>query len=348
MVERTLEKPTAGNSPADLGFYMPAEWQRHERCWMAWPCRAEVWGDRLEGTKRGYAAVAKAISAFEPVTMLVRPEDAKQARSMLAENIDILEMPIDDSWTRDSGPSFVIDGKGGLAGIDFRFNAWGDKYQPHDQDALMARRIIDHLDVPRFASQLTAEGGGITVDGEGTLITTDSCFLNTNRNPGWSKQEVEQELKRLLGVAKVIWIPGDVDETETDGHVDGIAAFVRPGLVLMERSPDPAAPIAEVMEENIDAMKGATDAKGRPIELAFIEEAQSAAEDGTRFCRSYVNSYIANGGVVVPCYGIPEDEPARDVFQTLFPDRKVVQVPVGDIAIGGGGIHCITQQQPAV
>lgn len=334
-------------SPAELGFRMPAEWERHERCWMAWPCRAEVWGDRLEKTRLGYAAVARAIATFEPVTMLVRPQDAVAAAAVLGPEIDVVEMPMDDSWTRDSGPCFVVDRNGTVAAVDLTFNAWGNKYQPHDQDALMARRIADHIGVQRFASQLTAEGGGVSVDGEGTLITTESCFLNPNRNPGWSKAEVEAELKRMLGAEKVIWLPGNVHETETDGHVDGIAAFVRPGLVLVERSPDPNAPGADIMAQNAWGLEGVTDAKGRPIELAYIEEALSAQEDGSRFCRSYVNSYIANGGVIIPSYGIREDDCARAVYETLFPDRWVVSVPIGDIAIGGGGIHCITQQQPA-
>lgn len=334
------------HSPADLGYRMPAEWEPHERCWMAWPCRKEVWGDRLADTKKGFAAVARAIRIFEPVTMLARPEDAAEAADLLGAGIDIVEMPLDDSWTRDTAPCFVADGKGAVAGIDLTFNAWGGKYLPYDQDAQIARRIAEHLGVPRFSTPLTAEGGGLTVDGEGTLITTESCFLNANRNPGWSKQDVEAELRRMLGIEKVIWLPGNVEETETDGHVDGIAAFVRPGLVLVERSPDPDAPGAAIMAENARALEGVTDARGRTLELTYIEEALSAEQDGGRFCRSYVNSYIANGGVIIPAYGIPEDDSARGVYETLFPDRWVVSVPIGDIAIGGGGIHCITQQQP--
>lgn len=315
---------------------------------MAWPCRTEVWGDRLEETKRGYAAVAKTIRQFEPVTVLVAPTDAQEARQLLGPDIDILEMPIDDSWTRDSGPCFVVNGKGELAGVDLRFNAWGNKYQPHDQDALMARRMLEHVGVPRFSTQLTAEGGGLSVDGDGTLITTESCFLNANRNPGWTRQDVEIELMQLLGVKKVIWLPGNVEETETDGHVDGIAAFVRPGVALIERSSDPTLPGADIMEENVKALESATDAKGRPIELVFIEEAHGADAHGCRFCRSYVNGYIANGGVVIPSYGIPEDDRARAIYESVFPDRRVVQVPINDIAVGGGGVHCITQQQPTV
>ena len=335
-------------TPKGLGFFMPAEWAPHARCWMAWPRPHAVWGDRLAAAKRGVARLAEAIARFEPVTMIAAPDGRADARAALSPTVEVLEMPLDESWTRDTGPCFLIDGKGGLAGVDFRFNAWGGKYAGHDQDALLARRLLERLDLPRFSSQLTAEGGGLTVDGEGTLITTESCFLNANRNPAWTKAEVERELMQLLGVEKVIWLPGNPEERETDGHVDGIAAFVRPGVVLMERAPDPAAPGAAIMEANVRALEAETDAKGRPLELAFVEEAQSVEADHGRFCRSYVNGYIANGGVVIPCYGIPEDAQALKVYRALFPDREVVQVEITDVAIGGGGIHCMTQQQPAV
>ncbi|MEO1200862.1 MAG: agmatine deiminase family protein [Pseudomonadota bacterium] len=333
-------------SPSGLGFRMPAEWEPHARCWMAWPCHPEIWEGRIKDVRRGYAGVAHAIRQFEPVTMVVSPEDHENARTLLDPSIDILEIPLTDSWTRDTGPCFVINAQGDLGGVDFRFNAWGGNYEPHDKDALLARRILDHLGLPVFSSTLTCEGGAITVDGEGTLITTETCLLNPNRNPGWTRDEIDRELKRLLGVEKVIWLPGNEDEDETNGHVDGVGVFVRPGLVLMERSPDPDASFARIMAENVKAMEGQTDARGRPIELAFCDEAQSIPEDGDRFCRSYVNSYIANGGVVIPSYGISEDDWAFETFAKLFPDRKIVSVPVNDIAIGGGGIHCITQQEP--
>lgn len=332
-------------SPSGLGFRMPAEWEPHARCWMAWPCHP-LWGDALSDVERGYAAVAHAIRQFEPVTMIVSPEMANDARRQLNPDIDILELPLTDSWTRDTGPCFVVNGKGDLAGVDFRFNAWGGNYEPHDKDALLARHILDHLDLPVFPSALTCEGGTITVDGEGTLITTETCLLNPNCNPGWTRDEIDRELKRLFGVRKVIWLPGNEEEDETNGHVDGIAVFVKPGVVLTERSPDPNAWIARIMEENIRALRGQTDARGRPIEMVFVDEAQSIEGDGDSFCRSYVNSYLANGGVVVPSYGIPEDQRAFDLFTALFPDREIVGVPINDVAVGGGGIHCITQQQP--
>lgn len=314
---------------------------------MMWPTRAEVWAD-LAATKRNYAAVARAIRLFEPVTMMVRPEDAAEARALLGPAIEILEMPIDDSWARDVAPCFLTDGKGGLAGADFQFNAWGGKYSGYENDNLVAGRVLEAAGTQRFASPLVAEGGGITVDGEGTVITTESCFPNANRNAGWSRDQIEAELKRALGARKVIWIPGDPEERETDGHVDGIAAFVRPGVVLVEVTDDPAAPHYEIMQENLKALKAATDAKGRPLELVVIKDAAAAESGSWRFCRSYVNAYLANGAVVMPCYGIDADRAAMETFQRVFPERRILPVAIDDIAIGGGGIHCITQQQPCV
>ncbi len=334
-------------NPADGGFFMPAEWEPHARCWMIWPSRPEVWDD-MEATKSSYAAVARAIRLFEPVTMVANADDAREAQDFLGPAIEVMAAPVDDSWARDVGPCFLIDGKGGLAGADFRFNAWGGKYQGYDNDDRLGGRLIEAAGAQRFASPLIAEGGGITVDGEGTLITTESCFPNANRNPDWSRDEIEAELKRALGVAKVIWIPGDPDEKETDGHVDGIAAFVRPGVVLVEVVEDPDAPHYAIMQENLQALRGQRDAKGRELELIVIADASEAESDCWRFCRSYVNSYIANGGVVMPCYGVDADRAAMEAFRRIYPERQVVPVAIDDVAIGGGGIHCITQQQPLV
>ena len=332
-------------NPADGGFFMPAEWAPHARCWMIWPSRAEVWDD-MAATKSAYAAVARAIRLFEPVTMVANAADVHEARDLLGPAIEVMAAPVDDSWARDIGPCFLIDGKGGLAGADFRFNAWGGKYEGYENDERLAGKLLEATGARRFASRLTAEGGGITVDGEGTLITTESCFPNANRNPGWSRDEIEAELKRTLGVSKVIWIPGDPNETETDGHVDGIAAFVRPGVVLVEVTEDPE--YSAVMQENLQALRGQRDAKGRELELIVISDASDAESHCWRFCRSYVNSYIANGGVVMPCYGVETDRVAMETFRRIYPERQVVPVAIDDIAIGGGGIHCITQQEPLV
>jgi len=191
------------------------------------------------------------------------------------------------------------------------------------------------------------EGGGICSDGEGTVLTTEQCILNNNRNPGISKAEAEHELCHALGAKKVIWLPGDPWDDETDGHVDGLACFIRPGVVLAEFDPDPASERHEILMRNVNALEQATDARGRKLEIRTIEEAKEIDPIGDRFCRSYINFYIANGGIVMPRYGISADARARAVVESSFPDRRIVQVEINGLATGGGGIHCITQQQPA-
>jgi agmatine deiminase len=332
--------------PRDAGFYMPAEWAPHDCCWMAWPYRDGFWADE-PATMRDYADVAHAISQFEPVKMLVDPDCMADAKRYLGDAVEIVEMEIDDSWTRDSGPNFLVGGDG-LAGSDWVFNAWGGKYEPYDQDALMAERILELAGARCFPSWLVAEGGGITVDGEGTVITTESCFPNPNRNPGRTRREIEDELMRTLGAEKVIWIPGDVDDTETDGHIDGIAAFIEPGRVLVEVNPDKTDPHYQVGVDNAQALAGQTDAKGRKLELEFIDEGIYHEGIWNGGCSSYVNSYLANGAVIVPAYGYDRDPRVVETYQRLYPEREIVQVPITNIAPGGGGIHCITQQQPSI
>lgn len=328
---------------ASAGFYMPGEWQPHERCWMAWPCRS---GFDSPATRENYAQVARAIAHFEPVTMVVRPQDRAAAQLALGAQIDCLELPIDDGWFRDNGPNFLINDVGDLAAACFDFNAWGGNYAPFDADATAGPKVASHLAARLFQSPMIAEGGGITVDGEGTLITTETCFLNPNRNPGWSKGEVEAELCRMLGVSKVIWLPGDPTESETNGHVDGLAAFVGPGRVLLEAAFDYTHPRYDLLMENRRALQGQSDAHGRPLDVIFIEDAWQC-ESTEHFCASYINSYLANGAVIMPCYDLPTDQRAKAVYEQLFPQRQVVQLRINDIAPGGGGIHCITQQQPA-
>jgi agmatine deiminase len=334
------------NTPKQDGFRMPAEWALHERTWMMWPRRTEVWPD-MKATKKDFSAVAHAIREFEPLTMVVNPEDETEARSMLGSDVDILVAPLDDSWARDAGPCFLVDDKGGRAGVNFSFNAWGEKYHPYDKDDAFSSFVLSQTGVRQYSSKLIAEGGGVSVDGEGSILTTQSCFPNNNRNPDWSETEIENELLEMLGGEKVIWLPGNVEETETDGHVDGIAVFVRPGVVLIENAGDADDKFHEIMKANISAMENQVDAKGRSLELVTIPEAYDAVSCGDKFCKSYVNSYLANGGIVMPSYGVATDDEAREAFQELFPDRRIVQTSINNIALGGGGIHCITQQEPA-
>ncbi len=331
--------------PRDFGYFMPGEWAPHTCCWMAWPCREGLWSDDA-ATRQDYANLANTIAGFEPVKMLVPSHKLEDAKHLLSDAVEIVELPIDDSWARDSGPNFLIGGDR-LAGSDWTFNAWGEKYQPYDQDARMAERILDLAGADRFPSWLVAEGGGVTVDGEGTVITTESCFLNKNRNPDRTRQEIEDELCRTLGAQKVIWIPGDVEETETDGHVDGIAAFIEPGRVLVEINPDKTDPHHAVGVDNTRALADQTDAKGRKLEIEFIDEGIYHEGIWNGGCSSYINSYLANGAVIVPGYGYDRDESAVETYRHIYPDREVIQVPIHNLALGGGGVHCVTQQQPA-
>lgn len=334
--------PTA----AAAGFHMPAEWEPHERCWMAWPCRLEVWGDRLAGTQQAFADVANTIADFEPVTMLALPQDIENASRLCSDKVFVLQADLDDSWTRDMGPNFVINDAGEVAASVFNFNAWGKKYEPWQKDAAIAHRIAEYLGVRTFSAPIFMEGGGINVDGRGTLLTSEQCVLHDNRNPGLTKADAEKVFHDSLGIARVLWVPGDPEDAETDGHIDGIACFTGPEKVLVEICPAEGTQRYDNMQKNVDALRGATDATGRDLEIAVIEEAYEAERPNEIFASSYVNFYIANGAVVMPRFGIDRDEDARRTIAGLFPDREVVQLEIDDIAIGGGGIHCITQQQP--
>lgn len=325
---------------------MPAEFEPHAATWMAWPSRPEIWGNDFAAVKDDYARLARTIARFEPLMMAASPAATAEARRICGDSVRVVEIPIDDSWARDSGPTFLIDAQGSLIATAWTFNAWGRKYHPHDQDALFARRVAAHLQVPVAASPMVLEGGGIFSDGEGTLVTTETCLLNPNRNPGLSKAEVEAELRRMLGVRTIIWMPGDPTELETNGHIDGLMAFTAPGKALMEEISDSSDERFEILRENRRALELAVDAKGRRLELMSIEEADASIAIGPRYCRSYVNFYTVNGAVIAPAYGIATDSRVEATLKRAFPGREVIMLPIGAIATGGGGFHCITQQQP--
>jgi agmatine deiminase len=335
--------------PAERGFAMPAEWAPHLGCWMAWPKRLTLWREHLDPARDDYARVAQAIGQFERVTMFAAPADADEARARCGPSVDVVALALDDSWLRDAAPTIVVDGAGQRAAAAFTFNAWGEKCVPYDQDATLGERIGRHAGLPVYRSSLVVEGGAFLSDGEGTLITAETCILNPNRNPGWTKAAAEAELRAMLGVDKVIWLPGDATDTATDGHVDGYVAFVTPATVLCEVVADPQDPRHAIMAENRRVLEGETDARGRRFNLLPIVEAPRSVvpegEDG--YCRSYVNFYIANGAIISPAYGIVEDAVALDMLRRAYPDRAIVQVRLGPLFRGGGGIHCITQQEPA-
>ena len=335
--------PTAKSA----GYRMPAEWEPHERCWMAWPCRPELWGPRFPEVQQDYANVANAISSFEPVTMLATPGDVEQARGLCSDRVTILATPLDDSWTRDIGPNFVVNSAGQLAASIFHFNGWGQKYESFGYDAAVGHRIAEHLGIPTFSAPVFMEGGGINVDGHGNVLTTEQCILHPNRNPGLAKDRAEEILCDALGAENVVWLPGDPEDTETDGHVDGIACFVEPGKILVEVCPGEGTERRDNTLANLEAARNATDANGHPFEVFTIDEPYEADRPNDIFASCYVNFYIANGAVVLPRFGIDRDDDARANLARLFPKHEIVQVDVNAIAIGGGGIHCATQQQPA-
>ncbi|MFI9100843.1 agmatine/peptidylarginine deiminase [Streptomyces fildesensis] len=343
-------------------YRMPAEWSEHEGCLMAWPTREELWGSVLDEAKEEYANVARAIAAFEPVTMVAPPGHGDEARARCGDGatgapnatgatgptgITVIELPLDDSWFRDSAPLFVLDADGNRAAVDFRFNAWGGKHQPFDADDRVSALLLEHLGIDRIASDMILEGGAITVDGEGTLITTEQCLLHPNRNPGLSRDEIEAELKSRLGVTKVIWLPyGGLLDTETDGHVDGSCAFAAPGKVVVSLPSDPDHPDYARMRANRAVLEAVTDARGRRLEIVDVPQTAFADLAEGEVEVSYLNFYVANSGVVVPVAGVPQDEDALAVIASAYPGRKVVGVRTPVIAFGGGGVHCITQQIP--
>jgi agmatine deiminase len=332
--------------PAEDGFAMPAEWEPHARTWMAWPCRAPIWGDNLGAAREAYAEVAQSIGGFEPVTMIAKPKQI--AEVSLTTGVSALPLAIDDSWMRDNGPTFVRNAAGEIAGVHWRWNAWGQKYDDYERDAEVGKAILEHLRMRRYPAPFVLEGGAIHTDGAGTLLTTESVVLNPNRNPGVSRQDMEEQLRLFLGVQKVIWLGQGLKDDDTDGHVDNLACFVRPGVVMALTTGDPADENHAALADNLTRLRAATDAAGNALEIIEIEQPRRRlGKGGLRMALSYINFYIAKEAVVMPVFEDAQDKRVTEIFVKAFPDREIVQVPASDIVYGGGGIHCITQQQPA-
>lgn len=334
-------------TPDSRGFRLPPEWALHDRCWMAWPCRTEVWGAGLSAAEDAYAAVARAIASFEPVTMIAPPDRAEEASARCGPEVIVEVLPLDDSWMRDIGPTFLCNGEGGIAGVSWRFNAWGEKYATYAEDAALAGRLLDKMDAERYDAPFVLEGGAFHGDGEGTLIVTESVLLNANRGGPGTRSGMEKLLADWLGIRKVIWLPSGLTDDETDGHVDNVACFTGPGAVLVLVAPSSDDPNHEVLQRNLSVLESETDALGRPLTITEIEQSTLCDEEGRLLAASYINFYVANGGIVMPKFSNNQDEAAADAVQAAYPDRTVVQVDARAIVRGGGGIHCITQQQPA-
>ncbi len=332
-------------------WFMPDESDPHQRTWMAFGASQEIWGKKLlPEVQRNLATIALTIAQYEPVSMLVRQSDLSLAQKLMGDKVDLLVCPLDDLWMRDTGPVFVVTKNGGKAGVDFNFNGWGKK-QRFDGDAKIAAFVSQHAGVRRVQTSLVLEGGGIEVDGHGTAIITESCVLNKNRNPGVSKVQCEQELKRLLGVEKIIWLPGIKGKDITDGHTDFYARFARPGVVIAGYDPDPKSFDHAVTKQHLEILRTAKDVDNRNLEVVVLEAPSRVREQfsSVHFAAGYINFYLCNGAVIAPEFGDPRtDAAAKRELQRVFPGRKVVQINIDGIAAGGGGIHCTTQQEPKV
>jgi agmatine deiminase len=359
---------TLTTTPRQDGFRMPAEFEHHSGCWMLWPERTDNWRSGAKPAQKAYSEVAAAISQFELLTVGVSHREFRHACGMLPPEARLVEMSSDDAWMRDCGPTFVINPQGIVRGVDWDFNAWGGLegglYFPWDKDAMVACKVIVFERSDRYKAPLVLEGGSIHVDGEGTLLTTEECLLNHNRNPHLSREEIEDYLKEYLNLEKIIWLGQGVFNDETNGHVDNLACFIRPGVVALTWTDDPADPQYLISRDAFARLSRVTDARGRPLEVhkihqpgpLHIKEEESQGVDtiegtlprqpGDRMAGSYVNFYLPNGGVVVPVFDDPHDQPALETLQKLFPGRKVVGIPAREILLGGGNIHCITQQVP--
>jgi agmatine deiminase len=359
---------TLDSTPAADGFAMPAEFAPHAGCWMHWPERPDNWREGAQPAQRGFTDVAAAIARFEPVRVGVSASQYEFARSQLPPAVRVVEISHDDAWMRDVGPTFVVNKKGVKRGVDWRFNAWGGLngglYFPWNLDDAVARKVLEIEDCDRYRAPLINEGGAIHVDGQGTALVTEQCLLNPNRNPELTRLQIERHLCDYLGVRQVLWLGEGVINDETDGHVDNLACFVRPGVIALHWTDDTSDPQHAVSQDALRRLRAARDARGREIEViklpmpgplelsaseaAGIQSSENAhrREAGLRLAASYVNFYIANRGIVMPLLDKKTDRVAANRLKRAFPGRQVVGVPAREILLGGGNIHCITQQVP--
>jgi agmatine deiminase len=334
-----------------MSHVMPPEWARHERTWMAFPTAGPSNSDLDEAGVRelqqAWAAVAAAVVAFEPVSMVVDPSDTDTARELLDPRVDLVEIPLDDSWMRDIGPTFVHDADGSVAAVDWVFNGWGGQdWASWGKDSFIGEEVPRLAGVPVVSSVLTHEGGGLHVDGEGAVLLTETVQLDPGRNPGWTKEQVEDELRRTLGVDRFVWVrrglARDYEPFGTRGHIDVVAAFAPGGVVLVHDQRNPEHPDHEVSAE----VRALLESEGT-WRLVPLPAPDSLRDEHGFVDWSYVNHYVVNGGVILCGFGDPGDERAAAVMREVYPDREVVLVDARPLFARGGGVHCITQQQPS-
>ncbi len=341
------------STPRDLGFAMPAEWEPHAATWMSWPADDDLWFGHLEGVRGEFAGLVSTIARFEPVHLLVRDEESEaDARGRLeGVNVKFHRVPLDDVWMRDNGPIFVkrtgAGGRGEVALVNWRFNAWGGKFHWQNDDRV-PEYVASTMNAGHWDMNIVLEGGGLEVNGAGVGLTTRSCFLTDTRNPGLTEEGYTYLLSDMLGVRKLLWLDGGLENDHTDGHIDTITRFTDERTIVTSVEPDVNDPNHAVMSKNLADLREMTDAGGQPfriVELPLPAEYLEGAEG--RLPPTYANFYIGNGFVVVPQYGDPNDARALEVLRPLFPGREVIGLPSRQIIEGGGSFHCVTQQQPA-
>lgn len=346
-----LPRGAFAGGAGSAGFWYPEETDPHARTFMQWPVNPVVHDDPdfLYDLQATIAAIASTIAGFEPVVLMAAAKHHRAIRKRVSGNVELWDIPTDDLWCRDSGPSFVVDGKGGLAVSQFNFNGWGNK-QTHGNDGKIATRVAERLGLPVFDAGLVGEAGGVETDGHGTLIAHESSFLTPDRNAG-SKAEVEAMLLNTMGAQKMIWAPGIKGADITDYHIDALARFVKPGQVLIQMGEtiDPQDPWSVAAFETHDILAEATDAKGRRLELVILPEPDAIRVDSADFVASYVNYYVCNGAVIAAEFGDKAaDAEAAAILADLYPGREIVTLNIDRLGEVGGGIHCATHEQPKV
>lgn len=333
---------------------MPAEWDPHVATWLAWPHNAETWLDKLAAAPPVWCEMVRALVPHERVNILVNSNEARDAAAAAlthaqvpTNNVRFHRIPTNDAWIRDFGPTFVHGPNGEPVILDWRYNAWGGKYPPWDDDDKVRVRIAETLGLRYHSPGLTLEGGALEVNGRGTLLTNERSLLNPNRNPGRSRDDLERILRESLGVSKVLWICSDMAGDETDGHIDIMARFVDPSTVVVMVEDDPKDDNYEPLQDNLRRLQSMTDQDGQPLRVVPLKMPRRLQYKHLRLPASYANFYIANHVVLVPIYGDPQDGPALETIGRLFPGREIAPIDSLELLIGGGAIHCVTQQQPA-
>jgi agmatine deiminase len=339
-------------TPAELGYRMPPEWHRHSATWLAWPKDPLTWPDLVPAVEEIFLRMIAALVPHETVNLLVDDAETEQkvrARSRFpgAENLRFHRIPTVDSWIRDYGPNFLLSDDGRLAYNDWVFNAWGDKYEELKKDDTIPEILEDVLGVTRFTPGIVMEGGSIEVNGTGVVMTTEQCLLNPNRNPHLDRAQIEKYLRDYLGVRKVLWLGEGIVGDDTDGHIDDIARFVSPGVIVCALEDDPRDENFALLQDNYRRLQLATDAKGRSYEIVTLPMPGMVAGREGRLPASYANFYIANNVVLLPVFGHSNDARAVEILRKLFPGRSVIAINCAPLVWGMGTIHCVTQQQPA-